>query len=477
MAVNKLFLTGVDGETGRYWWRDMDARTASSAARSERRVARTRIDSPLGLPFGVEPNDVTQAGWTLVVHANEDEKVLREVERLLEHRSKNIPRDRVKKLIYKGADTTPLKWLERHGMYPGQVDPTKVPFYILVVGSPDRIPFDFEHQLGLEYSVGRLDFDTPEEYGRYVESLIAYETRHPSPPSGDLVFFSPRHAFDPATQLSADMLIEPLVKKLTQNRQNGAKVRCFSGDKATKASLKRILAPRAQEPAPSLLFTASHGVCFQAGHTLQRASQGALVCQDWPEPGAIAPKHYFSGRDVPAESRLTGTVSFHFACFGAGTPKQNRFQSLPGARPENAAASFIAALPKALLAHPNGGALACIGHVDQALSYSITGTGSEAQIQPFENAIRRILSGLPVGLALKDFRDRYATLAAALSAALEAASYVPAPDDDEIADLWVQRNDAEGYVILGDPAAKIAPAAPATAQAKPPTRARRARGR
>ena len=34
--------------------------------------------------------------------------------------------------------------------------------------------------------------------------------------------------------------------------------------------------------------------------------------------------------------------------------------------------AFLAALPRALLTHPNGGALACIGHIDRGWGYSIT---------------------------------------------------------------------------------------------------------
>ena len=91
---------------------------------------------------------------------------------------------------------------------------TKVPYYILLVGSPQRIPFEFGQNLDVEYAVGRLHFDTVEEYSRYVQSVIEYETGDSIANAKEAVFFSPRHEFDRATQLSADWLVKPLAEGL-----------------------------------------------------------------------------------------------------------------------------------------------------------------------------------------------------------------------------------------------------------------------
>ena len=44
------------------------------------------------------------------------------------------------------------------------VDPTCVPYYLLVVGCPARIPFGFCRELSVEYAVGLLSFDTAAGY-------------------------------------------------------------------------------------------------------------------------------------------------------------------------------------------------------------------------------------------------------------------------------------------------------------------------
>jgi hypothetical protein len=195
---------------------------------------------------------------------------------------------------------------------------------------------------------------------------------------------------------------------------------------------------------------------FPAGHPEQTAAQGALLCQDWPGFGAVTPDHYFAARDLPSAARVHGMITFHFACYGMGTPSHDRFIHEPGSPPpEIAPKPFIAALPKTLLTHPNGGALASIGHVERAWGCSIVTPKAGSQLLPFENAIGHILKGEPVGLAMKTFFERYASLSVSLSSLLEDVGFGVAVPDDELTSAWISRNDAEGYLILGDPAVRL----------------------
>jgi hypothetical protein len=101
------------------------------------------------------------------------------------------------------------------------------------------------------------------------------------------------------------------------------------------------------------------------------------------------------------------------------------------------------------------GAAAVIGRLDRAWGYSIESPGAGTQIQPFRNTIGRLLSGETVGYAVRDFQERYASLSVTFLELLRRDAAGLGVSPRALAAQWIERNDAGGYLVFGDPAARL----------------------
>ena len=473
-----IAFNGIDATTGDYLIKpinDSEASRIAIAHPQEKSLAnaigaakRQAELEHLGAAFDIKLDDVTQAGWAVIFHKDEDQAVKDALAPLIQHRREQVGDDNIVKVLeYQDGDQV-IPWLARHKLKFGLVEPEKVPYYILIVGSPDRIPFTFGQALDVVYAVGRLHFNAAGQYQRYVESVLEYEKPAKVPNSKEIVFWGPRNKNDKPTKLSSEHLIKPLAlgaegkKSAVERAAKFSKVpytgKLFDPENSTKENLLSVFNPAAGKSGPCLLFTASHGVGWPKDDPNQLGAQGALLCQDFPGRGLgpLKPDHYFAAADLPKEARVHGLVCFHFVCFSAGTPKEDRFSYQPGAPPQTLASNpFFSALPQALLSHPNGAALGVIGHVERAWQNSIITAGAGTQLLPFENAIGFITDGQPLGWVLKEFNEVFAASSVSLTNVIRDKDGGLDVSDRKIAELWLERNDAEGYVLMGDPAVRL----------------------
>jgi hypothetical protein len=475
MPAETIVLNGISGETGDYLVPPLEPSHVAALVKGDvpeqgvvrwlARVWRKASRPHLGLPLGIDPTDVSQAGWAIVFSTDEPQEVRDALGPLIDHRQSLCGETRTKILDFRPGENW-QEWLERHGDVPGTVTPTRVPFYLLLVGSPERISYEIQYLLNVERAVGRLHFDSVDGYTRYVQSVIDLEQGRLPPRARVAAFLGTRHDFDAATQLSADLLVKPLAYGTPGLAAEpgepgvadrwGFATRTFIQDSATKANLAELLHGTVDDEAIAFAFTATHGMGWPADSADQQAKQGALLSQDWSGIGSISASHYLTAAEVSDDANVQGMIFFHFACYGAGTPRYDNFLHEPGQQPPVVAdQAFVAALPKRMLSHPNGAALAVVGHVERAWGCSFVSQASGPQLLPFRNAIGRILTQAPVGYAMKDFRERYAALSTNLSNLLQNISYNAQIDDDELADAWLERNDAQNYTVTGDPAIRL----------------------
>jgi hypothetical protein len=271
-----------------------------------------------GLPEDLEEraNDPAAVGWAIVFASDTPAGVREAIEPLIAHRRDHsgVPPDLLR-ILEMAPGTSLDDWLRSHGAHRSDVDPIKLPYYVTIVGGPGSIPFEHQSELDVAYAVGRLCFDRTEDYRRYAESVIAYETASSPLHAREVVYWGTKNRGDRATQLSADCLVKPLAEGLggTDGQRpigpiaeaRGFRSRCLLGAPATFANLMEALNGKVPAERPAFLFTASHGLCWPRGHADQAAQQGALLCQDWPGPWTRPdPSHCLTAADLDDDARV-----------------------------------------------------------------------------------------------------------------------------------------------------------------------------
>jgi hypothetical protein len=189
------------------------------------------------------------------------------------------------------------------------------------------------------------------------------------------------------------------------------------------------------------------------------------------------------GRDVASRPFLPGGIWFFFACFSAGTPARSAYahwlRKLVAQDPEGASAvssallsegekPFIAALPQAALANPEG-PLAVMGHVDLAWSFGFRDHGRPTPSR-FLGVLKALAEGGRAGVALSALQrfviDTSIELTMLYNQEQARTSETPsAIDPVRWAELWMVRQDLANYVLLGDPAVQLPLARPKVAAA------------
>ena len=415
---------------------------------------------------GADPNDLAAQRWAVVAPAGErGDAMLAAIDALVQHRR---GQQGATPTIYRvgpamdGAAAT--SW--RDDVHRAEhVPEDQRPRYLLLLGDLHEVSLELQQVLAGGAFVGRLHCAELAGLRSYAEKVVASELADAALRARP-VFYTADDGSS-AVEFGRGKLIDPL---LTQTREWSRSGRLAADD--------ALEVPPADGRSAELLDAAAapHAVLLSLAHGLgaprrgwtsaeQRARQGNLFLGD-DELGAA---------DVRDRAFLPGGVWMSTACFSAGTPSTSAFapwlasldpdrgvthllRSLP--RPDDP--PFLAALPQAALANPRG-PLAFVGHIDLAWSFGYLDPASDAsRASRVFASLRVLLDGGRAGVALdalmRIYRDTNDDLTARYHRQRQAAARgAPDPEDPrQLGRLWMQRNDLRGYVLLGDPAVRLA---------------------
>jgi hypothetical protein len=496
MPEDLYYVNGINGSTGAYLEEPLTPQEVGDAARTlvEKQPDEARDNVLMAKSFrttqpgyraivGVDERELAETGWCVIFPKGAHPGLKVALQPLLDHRQKDAG-DLFK--VYEGDDgylpgDTWESFRVRHKVSTGQANPKQMPYYVLLVGDPETIPYEFQFLLDVERAVGRIYFERLEDYATYAQSVVEAETQ-PLKLSRRATFFGTSNPDDRATEFSSQDLVAPLAGELTKVlEQRNWQLEVVPPAEATKSRLGSLLGG---PQTPSLLFTATHGAGFNQDDAFYPIHQGALVTQDWPGPREwrkrLKEDFFFSGTDVGDDARLWGAIAVFFACFGAGTPRLSDFHHMKEYNPAEqlhlADQALLAPLPRRLLSHPKGGALAVVGHVERAwtASFKVPGlSGPDSRdLQAFEQLFSLLFKGYPIGAAMEEMDSRYAIFSTELTNELFPVLHQGMEYGQDrkfkVARLWTANNDARNYVIVGDPAVRLRVGEPGTEVAEHP---------
>ena len=471
MSISDALPMFVDAETGATGTPPTQEEVTRLGVLVEPAKTRAAGQSVLGLDATIrDSSDFSQTGWGVLFASDVTEAIKAKLKPLLDRRRQQAggedadPDDPVPSLYQEFTVPDGISawdWaVARKISLEASVRPwLGVPYYLLIVGSPEKITFEFQALLKMQFAVGRLYFDDVDDYGRYAEAVVAYETAAAPATTRTAAVWMTAIAGDSATQrLSGTMGDDFRVVRHELGRSSSFAAQCFLAEKATHAQLGAVLAGGLDGGRPAVIFLGTHGVRASAADPAQTAKQGALITQEWKQQAPVAyGTNAFCAADLPASVRLDGAMVMMFACYGCGTPRNDSYRVNADGSPIPAAnVNLIASLPQRMLAQ---GALAVLGHVDMAFSSSFCNEDGTPQPQVLRTPLELLMQGLPVGASADGLTQHWTQAAGQLQLLPVPASDASADQEDACADRkshYVTTGvDARNYIVLGDPAVKL----------------------
>jgi hypothetical protein len=464
-------------------------------------VPRVTVDEPVRYDSAAPADDLSEQGWgVLAPKGPAGDRLLDLIEPLRRRREQEQGAEAVIYRLDPGMDPgAAAAWIREDYWNAVRRRAEALPRYLLIVGDPDLVSWDLQQLLGAEAFIGRLAFPKDGDYESYVEKVLRWERQQPLQAARTL-FYAVQDGTR-STVTGYEQLIRPSIEIARDRRVKGkfpaGDIVEIGGD-GQMLSGEGLLAHahemlrQAESCSGNVLLSMSHGAgAPRAGWGSieeQHACQGAMVVSRTGDR--------LIATDIQSRPFLPGGVWFFFACYSAGTPAYSAYHPwldrlhragwgssadrVLAALPRPGEPPFVAALPCAALANPNG-PLGVIGHVDLAWTWAFIdyefsrgAMNVRSRAERFQGILRAFVQGHRLGVAHHELTRFFRSVSMELSTLYGEDTRLGAEAGDEDlarmarrAGLWMQRQDLGAYVLLGDPAARL-PIAQYPAGVKPP---------
>lgn len=332
----------------------------------------------------------------------------------------------------------------------GTVGDAAVPRYLLIVGSPEQIPWRFQYRLQTDAFVGRLDLD-PAGLDRYVDALLNDWPGHQRDVDAPLLW-AVDHGHPDITFLMRKTIAETLFKAFDAD---GFHPLLLTG---AQGRLEDFYAGLKQHQ-PAFVLSSSHGATFPLNDLIQlKAQLGAMLDAD------------HALLDIGALLRAwnpTGAIWYAHACCSAGADRPSTFQGLVDEQSSLgrmlAAVAGIgpctAPLPRALLGSERPLA-AFVGHVEPTFDWTLRDpdTGQRMTDALIVDTLYTALHSAarpPVGLAMDGYYDAVAGLLLDHLDAIEAFNNHEHDAETRARKAKLLAMDRLAMVVLGDPTVRL----------------------
>jgi hypothetical protein len=325
----------------------------------------------------------------------------------------------------------------------------RIPQYLLIVASPEAIPWSVQYALNMSNFVGRLHFLDDKGLANYLAALVsnweAQKTRPRAP-----VVWRVDHGEPDITWLMARAVAGRLWDKFVQDDDLNERTLLKDGD-ATGARLAAALL----EKSPSLIVTTSHGMTGPLDDAALMKSQLGAPVDVQHQPLSLASLGAW---------KPSGAIWYAHACCSAGSDSQSRYKGfLPDDGGVGSMLNGVAAGAGAMLA-PLAQALlgaeqplrAFVGHVEPTFDWTLRDPiNKQVLTSVLTDALYTQLyqqdKPTPIGFALREVYQQAGNFFATWATAVKDIDRnVPGMRDWALYRQLVAM-DRQTLVILGDP--------------------------